>query len=111
MGADISKLIPFKKQFSKDGEKYFELLNGENASKMRSGCVTLKPGEQIGEHSTGNYEEMLVVLSGEGQLQNEKSETMIIGGGDIAYNPPGTMHNVINTGSNELKYIFVVSQA
>ena len=38
---------------------------------MRSGFVRLSPGETIGWHSTGKYEETLVILSGEGAAEME----------------------------------------
>ncbi len=106
-----SELSPFIKKLSNNGIKYFELLNEGNASKMRSGFVTLKPGESIGEHSTGNYEEMLIILSGEGEIEAEGIGLKKIKAGDIAYNPPETKHNVINNGSKSMEYIFVVSIA
>jgi len=105
------QLIPFIKKLSNNGIKYFELLNADNASKMRSGLVALNPGDNIGEHNTGEYEEMLIILSGEGEIEAEGMERKKITAGEIAYNPPETKHNVINTGSKIMKYIFVVSIA
>jgi len=106
-----SELLPFTKKLSSEGIKYFELLNAENASKMRAGHVTLKQGESIGEHSTGDYEEMLIIISGEGEVEAEGVGRQKVTAGEIAYNPPNTKHNVINNGSKTMEYIFVVSIA
>ena len=111
MNKNLSELLPFIKKLSTDGIKYFELLNTDNASKMRAGHVTLKPGDSIGEHSTGEYEEMLIILSGEGEVEAEGMDRKKVTAGEIAYNPPNTKHNVINNGSKTMEYIFIVSIA
>lgn len=105
-----NSLKPFVKKLT-DGEKYFELLSAVNASKMKSGFVTLKPGMEIGEHSTHANEELIIVLEGSGTVKAEGAEPTALSKGEVAYNPPETLHNVINTGSSDLKYIFVVSKA
>lgn len=105
-----SQLKPFVKDLTNNGVKYFEILNSENALNMHSGLVTLKPGDEIGEHSTEDYEELIIVLSGTGKIKAERMGTKEICEGQTAYNPPNTKHNVINSSNKELKYIFVVSK-
>ncbi len=95
------------------GDKdYLMLLGGppETAS-IRSGLVTLAPGASIGKHNTKTYEEMLVPLEGEGELRITGRPAITIKPGLITYAPAHTEHNVTNTGSKPLRYIFIVAKA
>ena len=76
---------------------------------MRSGFVRLKPGESVGEHSTLDHEEALVVLQGEGKAEVEGLAAMPISSRMLAYIPPRARHNVTNTGSGMLEYVYVVA--
>jgi len=89
---------------------YQELLSGAPTSAgMKSGLVVLAPGKSVGEHSTGDHEEMVVVLEGKGEMVLADGRKLPIGPNSSAYSPPGTEHDVINTGSGVLRYIYVVS--
>jgi quercetin dioxygenase-like cupin family protein len=94
------------------GAAYFRLLGGppETAS-MRAGLVTLAPGAAIGKHNTETNEEMLVPLEGEGELRVTGRPTIRIAPGLVTYAPAHTEHDVINTGSRPLRYIFIVAKA
>ena len=95
------------------GEKsYFMLLGGppETAS-MRSGLVTLAPGASIGMHNTEKNEEMLVPLEGEGELRITGQPPVTIRQGLITYAPAHAEHDVTNTGTVPLRYIFIVAKA
>lgn len=107
---EIKALAPFVKKITTGGEKYFELLNKECTSKMHSGYVTLKPGEEIGRHSTGSNEEIIIAVEGSGIVEANGIKNNIAAG-QIAYNPPETLHNVINNGRTPFCYVFVVSEA
>jgi mannose-6-phosphate isomerase-like protein (cupin superfamily) len=91
---------------------YLVLLDGppETAS-MRSGLVTLAPGASIGKHDTENYEEMLVPLEGEGEVRITGQPPVRIRPGLITYAPVHTEHDVANTGTTRLRYIFIVARA
>lgn len=91
---------------------YFLLLGGppETAS-IRSGLVTLAPGASIGVHDTGTNEEMLVPLEGEGELRIPGQPAIAIKPGLVTYAPAHTKHDVTNTGSSRLRYIFIVARA
>jgi len=92
--------------------KYTELLGGPpDTVSMRSGCVKLLPGESIGMHSTGENEEMLVTLSGSGELCSPGMDPLPMHSGCVLYNPPHTPHDVINTGDQPLRYIYIVAKA
>lgn len=77
---------------------------------LKAGKVYLKPGESCGEHSTESREEILVFLSGRGQaLIGADNKSFEVGQGKIAYIPPHTIHNIKNTASEALIYIFAVT--
>jgi len=93
-------------------QKYAKLLGGPpDTMGMKSGCVLLSPGEAVGVHSSGEYEEVIVPLSGTGQLIVPGMESLPVNPGCILYNPPHTQHDVINTGDQPLRYIYIVSKA
>jgi mannose-6-phosphate isomerase-like protein (cupin superfamily) len=77
---------------------------------MRSGYVTLKPGEDMHRHSTGANEELLVFLKGRGEvvLGNER---VAVGAGEALYIPPRTEHEVHSLGPEELRYVYTVAPA
>jgi len=95
------------------GDKsYFMLLGGPpETTSMRSGLVTLAPGASIGKHNTEKNEEMLVPLEGEGELRITGQPAIQIKAGLVTYAPAHTEHDVTNTGSNPLRYIFIVAKA
>jgi mannose-6-phosphate isomerase-like protein (cupin superfamily) len=95
----------------KTGFRAFKLLGGPPESVlMRSGAVFLKPGQTVGKHNTEDNEELLIVLEGEGSLilsENRQQEMQV---DTVQYIPPDTEHNVINTGSSILRYIYVTAK-
>ena len=76
---------------------------------MRSGRVYLAPDQSCGQHSTKDREEMLVFLSGRGKLLIGEKESFDIGQGKVSYIPPNTLHDVKNTGSGPLVYVYCVA--
>ena len=60
-------------------ESYTQILGGppENTC-LRSGCVILEPGKSVGKHSTNEYEELIVPLEGQGELQVDGMEPLLI---------------------------------
>lgn len=90
--------------------QYQRLLEGEPQTHgMRSGRVYLKPGEACGQHSTKDHEELLVFVSGQGQLQIDERESLAVGQGKVSYIPPNTIHDVKNSSSEPLMYIYCVA--
>jgi mannose-6-phosphate isomerase-like protein (cupin superfamily) len=88
------------------------LLKGPpQTSGMRGGSVTLKPGESVGWHCTGQHEEALVVLHGKGAANIEGQADVSLHEKMLAYIPPDTKHNVTNTGGEILEYVWVVAPA
>ncbi len=76
---------------------------------MKSGLVSLKPGESVGIHNTENKEELIIVMEGEGEMIFEDYNSVGLSWGNHAYCPPYTSHNVINTADKILRYIYIVS--
>ncbi|MCX5672119.1 MAG: cupin domain-containing protein [Planctomycetota bacterium] len=92
------------------GKAYLPLLEGPPATcGMRSGRVELKAGEEIGEHSTGDHEEVLVMIEGEGEVRVEGHPPLAVRGGQAVYIPPQSRHNVRNAGAPLLRYIYIVA--
>jgi mannose-6-phosphate isomerase-like protein (cupin superfamily) len=95
-----------------DKPEYQRILEGQPQTHgMRSGRVYLKPGEACGQHSTKNHEELLVFLAGRGQLQIADLDRFEVGAGKVVYIPPETLHDVHNTGSEPLRYVYCVAPA
>jgi len=93
-------------------EEYQQLLGGPpRTATMRAGLVVLQPAQAVGRHSTGDYEEALVVLEGQGELRLADGTTHLLVHPCLAYCPPATEHDVINTGSAPLRYVYVVAKA
>ncbi|MBI4706440.1 MAG: cupin domain-containing protein [Candidatus Omnitrophica bacterium] len=92
------------------GNKRFKRLLGDakNRQGLRSGLVVLKPGELVGEHSTENKEEILIVLSGCGYFYYGK-KTIILKENTFLYVPERTTHNVKNAGQKPLKYVYITA--
>ena len=93
--------------------KYQRLLSGKPQTfGMKSGRVHLNTGEDCGQHSTEEKEEMLIFLSGRGlAVIGDNEEKIEIGSGKISYIPPHTIHNIINIGTEPLIYIYCVAPA
>lgn len=95
----------------KNNPEYQKLLGGSpQTCGMRAGRVYLQPGETCGRHSTEQHEEMLVFLSGKGTaLIGEEETPFKVGQGKISYIPPYTIHNIKNTATEPLVYIYCVT--
>jgi len=94
-----------------DTQESARLLGKVDTVGMRSGLVVLQPGKDCGWHSTDNYEEMIICLAGAGEVRSEGGPPRALAAGQYAYNPPHSRHNVVNTGSEAMRYIYVVAPA
>jgi mannose-6-phosphate isomerase-like protein (cupin superfamily) len=91
---------------------YTRLLGGPPQSvSMRSGKVVLQSGEAVGKHSTEEKEELIIILDGKGQFIFNNNHILEFNSNSVLYCPPMTEHNVLNTGSTPLRYIYVVAKA
>lgn len=94
------------------GKDYLQLLGGPPESvTMRSGLVELAPQHSVGKHSTGHNEEILVVLEGWGEMIFTDRASLPVEANHALYCPPLTEHDVKNTGSGVLRYVYVVARA
>lgn len=92
------------------GEKQLQLLAGPPESvTMKSGLVVLAPGQSVGKHTTGQHEEMLVILEGQGKMSFKDGSSLEVKANHALYCPPETEHNVTNTGHGVLRYVYVVA--
>jgi mannose-6-phosphate isomerase-like protein (cupin superfamily) len=102
---------PFVRELE-DPSGYHLLLTGTPQTwGMRSGRVRLAPGQSIGLHNTKGNEELLVFLSGRGVAQFGGDARLEVGVGRVAYIPPQTAHDIVNTGTEPLIYVFCVAPA
>ena len=76
---------------------------------MKSGLEVLAPNQSVGKHSTGQHEELLVVLEGRGVMTFKDGSKLDVQANHALYCPPETEHNVTNTGSGVLRYVYVVA--
>jgi len=109
-----SKKTPVAKviRLESAGKDYLRVLGGPPETvTMRSGLVVLRPGKSVGLHNTEANEELLVVLEGAGEMRLPGSETLPVAVGTAVYCPPHREHDVFNTGSGLLRYVYVVAKA
>lgn len=95
----------------KGRQKFVRLLG--DSTKLRglcSGLVALKPGKSIGEHKTDNKEEVLVIIKGNATIYYGKSKSIKAGQNTFIYIPPETVHNVKNSGSKILRYVYITAK-
>jgi len=84
------------------------LLEGTPQTRgMRSGQVCLAAGESISLHSTHEGEELIIPLTGRGQLEGPDIEPVPFERGSVVYVPPRVTHRVVNTGTEPLVYVYV----
>lgn len=101
----LNKVTPMSYQTNivKDTQKneYFRqvLFTGENSQLV---VMSIPPGGEIGEEVHKYTEQTLVFLSGTGEaILNDKKFPIVAG--DVVVVVPGTKHNFINTGTEDLK--------
>jgi quercetin dioxygenase-like cupin family protein len=106
------KLKPKSVQVDPSSSVEMRVLGGPPETvTMRSGSVVLLPSKSVGKHDTGEYEEAVVVLAGHGEMRLADGTVLALRPYVVAYCPPGTEHDVTNTGTEPLRYIYVVAKA
>ena len=84
------------------------LLKPPFSERLRSGSVTLAPGEEVGVHRTDGREEAIIVLRGTATVICE-GEELTVKEKQLAYIPPEMEHNVINKTNQLVEYAYVVT--
>lgn len=93
-----------------EGKDYLQVLGGPPESvTMESGLVVLAPNKSVGKHSTLQHEELLVVLEGRGEMIFKDGSILPVEANHALYCPPETEHDVKNTGTGVLRYVYVVA--
>jgi quercetin dioxygenase-like cupin family protein len=87
--------------------KFERLAVPEGTRFRKSGKVTLSPGESVGEHSTGENEEIIIVLKGRAKIE-ESNTSKAVGKGGMHFIPKNSIHNVTNESDDLLQYIYIV---
>jgi quercetin dioxygenase-like cupin family protein len=83
------------------------IVADSQSSQIHSGYVVLEPGKEVGEHSTRDAEELIVVFEGKGVVVSERGNEKIEAP-CIVLVPAHTVHNVRNTSKALLKYAYVL---
>ncbi len=109
--AQTPKPAPKVVELDTHGQDYLPVLNGPpETAGMRSGLVVLTPQKSVGSHSTGQNEEVLIVLEGKGEMLFADGYSLPVQASNAVYCPPHTVHDVKNTGQVELRYVYVVAR-
>ncbi|HNW39898.1 MAG TPA: cupin domain-containing protein [Candidatus Omnitrophota bacterium] len=95
----------------KGRQRFLRLFGDSKKVKgLRSGYVILKPKESVGEHTTGSSEEVVFIIHGSGLVYYGKKSCLKVKKNIFVYLPPKMPHNVVNTGKNMLKYIYIAGR-
>jgi mannose-6-phosphate isomerase-like protein (cupin superfamily) len=109
---DKGSLHPKVVKLDSAGKDYLQVLSGPPESvTMKSGLVVLAPNKSVGKHSTQKNEELLVVLEGQGEMIFKDGSKLDVKANHALYCPPETEHDVKNTGTSVLRYVYIVANA
>lgn len=79
-------------------------VNG--SERFSAGVVNLEPGKGHDLHTHPDSDEILFIISGEGE-QTVDDDTRAVGAGEMVYIPAGVEHGTINTGWEALQLLAV----
>jgi len=82
------------------------MFTGKNAQLV---VMCLQKGEEIGNEVHPNVDQFFRIEQGEATFVLNGKEKHVVRDGDAAIVPAGTFHNVINTGSGQLKLYTIYS--
>ena len=105
----MKKLKPFVVKLENNQVRQRVLGQSQDTVAFRSGQVILNPGEEVGEHSTKDKEEIIVFFEGKAEILSNGHQPVVAHGNSVAYMPPDTKHNVRNIGKSTLRYVYIVS--
>lgn len=81
------------------------------AKRFSFGIVTLAPGKGHDRHSHPGVEEIIFVVSGEGEQTLGKQPAVHVRSGASIFVPPNLPHSTLNTGSDPLQLVVVYAPA
>ena len=76
------------------------------AQNLAVGYNKTHPGGMVPEHKHDHEEEVMYFISGKGKFVTDHDE-FDLKPGICVYNPPGGMHKIINTGDEDLEFIWI----
>lgn len=97
-------VAPLVKRLEKPGT----LVSRLDSHQLHSGYVVLEPGKEVGEHTTEDGEELIVMVEGEADVMSG-GHTETVDAPCVVLVPAHTIHNVKNRSKTLLKYVYVVS--
>ena len=100
---NISRVAAF---ITKDGSEIRELLGGSNSCVRNQTLAEarLPAGGSTTPHHHVKTEEIYFILAGQA-LMRVGQETVTVGPGDAIAIPPGSSHQIANTGSDVLRFL------
>ena len=78
---------------------------------MTFGMVVLQPGKGHARHNHPDADEILFILSGEGEQMLDDRPAVGIRPGAMIYIPRGVFHSTMNTGWEPLRFVVVYAPA
>ena len=78
---------------------------------MTFGMVVVEPGKGHARHNHPNADEIIFVISGEGEQMLDDQDPVLIRPGASVYIPRGVYHGTLNTGWEPLRLIVVYAPA
>ena len=91
-----------------ENKNFRKVLNTGKYSQLV--VMSLKPGEDIGEEVHDNVDQFFRFEEGEAKVVAD-GEEYSVGADDVVIIPAGTKHNIMNTGSEDLKLYTIYSPA
>ena len=104
--------VPKSIRINLDENLFQNIIDHPESSAVKLTLVTLKPEEHRLNKSDEQHEVMIVTLAGNGIVKikhkEEKDEILNISTRDLAYCPPGTAFDIIDSGTETLKYLYII---
>ena len=102
---DMNKVVPERKDPPRAS---WILISGKTvgAQNLALGVNETEPGSMVPEHIHETEEEVMLFLEGQGKFITADQE-IELKPGICVYNPPGARHQIVNTGTTKLKFVWV----
>ena len=106
-GAPIDPATVPTQTFDWGAIKWFVTPSATPGAVMTFGEVVVMPGGGHARHNHPDAEEILYVLSGEGEQMVDDGEPFPVCAGDTIYVPTGVYHSTMNTGWTPLRLLAI----
>lgn len=104
MGADEEPAVTDVEivDFARHNDEFRRVVT--TGATMQIVVMTIPPGEEIGEETHPDTDQMLFFIEGEGEsvIEGERSP---LAAGHLVFVPAGTLHNFINTGDRPWRLV------